>query len=301
MESQLTVSLMPLKSDRPLSGEFAETDAGLLGLVLDPLCREDASAVLFQHRGRGVPVPLFAASPLANSLSVSPWVAPLNEESGPLAAWLEGNSPPGWGMFFRSFYDWESVIFHLRSLVLVREPPEDGGRELVFRFWDNRILMRIARTLPQACARLMGPLHTLVIQDEAGEWFRLTNPLPACRPPEASSPWYVFDDAHTALFFDRAEEVTAFNVAERIYSYMETDDIPLPPNETLKHFALRQIEAVRPLGVTDEDELISYVLCALYVGEESAFRRASSSAGGRADMLRALWRRCANESPREEV
>ena len=296
------ISLLPLGKERPLSLEFAETHAGgLRCLVLDPLCRQDASAVLFQYRGRGLPVPLFAAGPLAGSLSVSPWVAPLDGESSELSAWIETLSPPGWGMFCHSPYDWDPVIAHLRSLVLARDAEEGGGQELVFRFWDNRILMRIARGLPHACARLMGPLDTLVTQDEEGEWFKIANPHPACTPPDISVPWYVFDDAHAALFADRAKEATAFNVAENIYSYMETNDIPLPPDETLKHFALRQLEAVRPLGIADEDELTSYVLCALYIGEESAFRQASSIDGGRADVLRALWRHCADESLREEA
>lgn len=300
MEPQAAISLLPLGKNQPLPLECAGTNAGgLRCLVLDPLCHKDASATLFQYRGRRLPVPLFAAGPLADSLPVSPWVAPLDGESIELSAWVAALSPPGWGMFCHSPYAWEPVVAHLRSLVLARDAAED--KELVFRFWDNRILMRIAHNLPQACARLMGPLDTLLTQDETGEWFKITNPHPTCPPPDIHAPWYVFDEAHAALFADRAKEVTAFNVAEHIYSYMETEDIPLPPNETLKHFALRQIESVRPLGITDEDELTSYVLCALYMGEESAFRHASSIEGARADMLQALWRQCADEGSREEV
>lgn len=300
MEPQAAISLLPLGKNQPLSLEFAETNAeGLRCLMLDPLCHKDASATLFQYRGRRLPVPLFAAGPLADSLPVSPWVAPLDGESIELSGWIATLSPPGWGMFCHSPYDWEPVIAHLRSLVLTRDAAE--GKQLVFRFWDNRIFMRIAHNLPQACARLMGPLDTLVTQDETGEWFKITNPHPTCTPPDIHAPWYVFDDAHVALFADRAKEVTAFNVAENIYSYMETEDIPLPPNETLKHFALRQIESVRPLGITDEDELTSYTLCALFIGEEPAFRHASSIEGGRADMLQALWRQCTDEGSREEV
>lgn len=290
MEAEQTISLQPLDDPHPLfSADDEVAPDELRCLILDPLCHKEASATLFQHRGRELPVPLFAAGPLSGNLAASPWVASLVDARAGLFSWIEHQSPPGWGMFCCSTFDWPSVISHLRTLVLARGSAEDNGRELVFRFWDNRILCRIARGLPQACSRLMGPLTSLVTQDETGAWFKIVNCRPACLPPRTPFPWYVFDDAHAALFADRAEEVTAYNVSERIYAALETEDIPLPSGETLPQFALRQIARTRPLCLTSEEELTSYVLCALYTGEEQAFRTASA-ASDRQDILRDLWR-----------
>ncbi len=271
------------------------------GLLLDPLCRREASSMLFTHCAHLEPVPLFAMTGLAGSLPVSPWLVSIHDVRNPLLQWLREGSASGWGLFFSSSYAWADLCSYLRSLLLVRESRGEDVRELVFRFWDNRIFMRIAKNLPQACTRLMGPLHTVIAQDEHGAWFRVENPSPPTQTKSRTSPWYDFDEAHAELFADKTADVLAYNIAESLYPFVESEGLPLPPSERLLDFARRQVEAAQPLGLTGLEELTSYVVCALYLGEEATLRQASAIKDGRAELLQTLWRRCAEEFHKKEA
>ena len=301
MTSQEAVTLIPLEHKHPfMEGLRGVERGGKYGLLLDPLCSREASTMLFTHCAHLEPVPLFSMTALADSLPVSPWLVPVRNIQNPLFQWLRKGSVPGWGLFFYTSYAWDDICSYLHSLLLVRESRGDDVRELVFRFWDNRIFMRIAKGLPQACARLMGPLQIIVTQDEHGAWFRVENPSSPSRAWSGSSLWYDFDDAHAALFSDKTIDVLAYNVAESLYPFVETEGLPLPPAESLQDFARRQVGAALRLGLAGQEELTSYVVCALYLGEEAAFREASAVKSGRAELLQALWRRCAAEA-REEA
>lgn len=300
MTSQEAITLIPLKHKHPFMEGLNEVERkGKCGLLLDPLCNREASSMLFTHCAHLEPVPLFSMTALAESLPVSPWLVPVHNVQNPLFQWLQKGTIAGWGLFFCTSYAWDEICSYLRSLLLAQESRNDGVRELVFRFWDNRIFMRIAKGLPQACARLMGPLHVIVAQDEHGAWFRVENPSSPSQAWKGSSLWYDFDDAHAKLFADKTADVLAYNVAESLYPFVETEGLPLPPAESLGGFARRQVETALSLGLIGQEELTSYVVCALYLGEETAFQQASAVKSGRAEMLQAVWRRCAAEAHKE--
>lgn len=201
MEEQSGVSIHPIEHTHPLGVWQSDSPkTNLYFFIIDPLCHKDASATLFRLRDSKLPVPLFAGGPLENSLSVSPWIAEIDNENDEFAAWIETISPPGWGMFCSSHYDWPAVLSHLQSLVLAKEEESDG-KKIVFRFWDNRVFMRIAKGIPSSCSTLMGPLTSIVSQDETGKWFNVINHNKNYKPSDAQKTWYVFDDAHISLFF----------------------------------------------------------------------------------------------------
>lgn len=295
------VCISPLDNGDTFTDYFDTADrTALCGLILDPLCDKNASALLFMETMNEHPVPLFASTALDDNISVSPLLASVQDMNNSFLQWVWQHSPSGWGLLFCSPYTWTDVCKHLRSLVLVHEIRENKQRELIFRFWDNRIFMRIAKELPQACARIMGPIQTIVTQDEHGAWFRVENASPIVKDKIHASPWYIFDEKHTELFADKIIDVLAYKVTESLYDVADEEKLPVPALENLESFVRRQIESVYPMGLNEQEQLTSYVLCALYIGEEEAFRQVSAVTSGHAEMLKSLWKKCAEKASQEE-
>lgn len=302
MGTSTVVTVIPLE-DAAFFAEGLGTplERECCGLILDPLCHSEASARLFARCAQDGPAPLFAGTSLAESLPVSPWLVPVRDRRNAFLQWLRQASPPGWGLLFVSSHAWDEVCAHLRWLVLAREVRDGKARELVFRFWDNRIFMRIAKGLPQACAFLMGPLRSVVAQDEEGAWFSIENPASSALAQDSREAGYLFDEAHAALFADKTVDVLAYNVAEALYSVIESEGIALPVRESLRDFARRQVSSALPLGLSDVEDLIGYVLCALQLGEGHAWRRACEAKNGRAGIVRSLWRQSSAEGQIKET
>lgn len=261
-------------------------------LILDPACRRDAVATLFQLEPSATHTPIFLHTPLKDSRQVSPWLSGLPADS-PLLDWLLRENPPGWGVLLFSAAPAEQVLEHIRSLVIART---DTGREVVFRAWDGRILARIVMSLDAERPLLLGPAERALLFSDPPGWLAVDNDADAAGAWRARpAPWYAFTDAHAALFADKTLDILAANIADSLYAESPDDALPLPADETLTTFTRRQVAQAWDRGLRNPETLTNFVLCGLYLGEdfvnapESAAWRASRDEADINRKLNGLW------------
>ncbi len=73
-----------------------------------------------------------------------------------------------WGMMLRSEASIDDLAEHLYGLVRARLP---SGQEVLFRFWDPRIMRAYLPTCtPDELTRVFGPIEAFLIEQGNGEW-----------------------------------------------------------------------------------------------------------------------------------
>ena len=238
-------------------------------LLLDPGCRKEALARLYENEPDAEKTILFLKTALKESSQISPWLAPLSLDS-PMEHWISGANPAGWGLYLASDAPFDEVLAHLRSLVMVKR----DGENVIFRFWDGRPLARICQAMPEDIPMLLGPVRRILTQDEGDGWVCIDRDgdafmAEAHRPgPILPSPWYAFTDRHDRLFHDKRPEIVARNITESLLNEKMEHGLALPPNEALSAFVVRHVNRGLALGLWGLEALELFVRCCLRHGED---------------------------------
>lgn len=238
-----------------------------LWLMLDPLCDPHALEQLWTDEPDAEKTALFWETPLEANLEASPRLVPISPDS-PILRWIDDTSPPGWGMLLASDAPFHELLAHLRSLLMVKS---DGG-DVVFRFWDGRVLTRICRSLPKETPVILGPVRRVLTLNDEGKWvcidrdaeFMATQIQPK---PALPSPWYSFTQSHERLFHDKRPEIVASNVTEALLRAKMEHGLALPHNERLSSFVTRHVNRGLALGLWRMEALELFVRCCLRHGE----------------------------------
>jgi hypothetical protein len=237
-------------------------------LMLDPLCHEQALAQLFTDEPDAEKTILFQDTPLTASREVSPWLIPITRES-PILHWIDGNAPLAWGMIFASDAPFPEILAHLRSLLLVKS----DGENLVFRFWDGRILSRICRSLPKEIPVILGPVRRVLTQNDKKDWVCIDRDedtfMKARHQPKPAlpCPWYRFTETHERLFHDHRPAIVTSNISEALLRRKMEHGLELPRNERLADFVTRHVARGLALGLWRMEALELFVRCCLRYGE----------------------------------
>jgi len=237
-------------------------------LMLDPLCHRQALARLYEEEPDADKTVLFRNTALEEPCEGSPWIASLARAS-PIETWISDSRLSGWGIYFASDAPFTEILAHLRSLLIVRR----DGREVIFRFWDGRVLTRICQSMPEDIPKLLGPIRRILTQGDKHEWACIDRGGEAFMGevhqtrPVLPSPWYAFTDRHDRLFHDRRPEIVAGNILESLFSEKMERGLALPPNEPLSAFVARHVNRGLALGLWKMEALELFVRCCLLHGE----------------------------------
>ncbi|MDY0228169.1 MAG: DUF4123 domain-containing protein [Desulfomicrobium apsheronum] len=237
-------------------------------MMLDPLCHERALAQLFTDEPDAEKTILFEDTPLAASREASPWLIPITRES-PILHWIDGNATLAWGMILASDAPFPEILAHLRSLLLVKS----DGEDLIFRFWDGRILSRICRSLPKETPVILGPVRRVLTQNNEKDWVCIDRDegtfMKARHQPKPAlpCPWYRFTETHERLFHDRRPAIVASNISEALLRKKMEHGLELPRNERLADFVTRHVARGLALGLWRMEALELFVRCSLHYGE----------------------------------
>ena len=92
---------------------------------------------------------------------LSPWLVTITEH--PDIAWLaETGFGQSWGLFVVSDVAFEDVRRHLRKFNLVQRP---DGRQLVFRFYDPRVMRGFLPVCgPEELRQFFGPIQAFLVE-----------------------------------------------------------------------------------------------------------------------------------------
>lgn len=247
---------------------LAEREDLRLYLLLDPLFHDEASAALYRLESSREHMPLFHGSTLKNMMRVSPWVSCL-DFSTPMLGWLSGVNKPGWGMLLFSPAPLETILAHLRSLLLINA----FGEKMIFRFWDGRIMERLAARCPEDMADLLGPAHYAFVRNDDLKWTSLRNPaLDSGKAPELGykarpCPWFVYEKRHSEAFQDKRLKVIGHNLSEDLYGRDDGLLYKVPADERPSLYVARQLDKAQSFGLNSVEALRRYAVCALLNGE----------------------------------
>ncbi len=236
--------------------------------MLDPLCHEQALAQLFTDEPDAEKTLLFLETPLAAVTEASPWLVPMGPES-PILRWIDGDAPPAWGMILASDAPLPEILGHLRSLLLAKT----DGRDVIFRFWDGRVLTRICRSMPKEIPVILGPVRRILTLSEENEWVCIDRDedafmkAPHQPKPAMPRPWYRFTEDHERLFHDKRPGIIVSNVTETLLREKMEHGLALPRNERLSVFVARHVDRGLALGLWRMESLELFVRCSLRHGE----------------------------------
>lgn len=237
-------------------------------LLLDPGCRKEALARLYEEEPDAEKTILFLRTALKELSESSPWLAPLSRDS-PMQRWISDTNPSGWGLYLASDAPFDETLAHLRSLVFAKR----DGEKVVFRFWDGRPLTRICQGIPEDIPMLLGPIRRILTQDERDGWVCIDRDgdafMTEAHQPRAvlPSPWYAFTDRHDRLFHDKRPRIVARNITESLFNEKTDRGLALPPNEALSTFVVRHVNRGLALGLWGVEALELFVRCCLHHGE----------------------------------
>jgi hypothetical protein len=136
--------LRTLMDEHPQARWHAVVDGAVLEGLLDPL----------YALGKRQFACLLAGRIEADVAHVAPYLVALGPDN-PLAGWLEARLSLPWGYVIESPLPFPALHLHLRRFSSTRGP---RGEDLVFRFWDPRVLrsMPAILTAAQAAAFMEG-------------------------------------------------------------------------------------------------------------------------------------------------
>lgn len=155
-----------------------------LYLILDRLTETDCPAplpdALWQAR-----LNLYQDSEAAELASLGPWLVEVpNPNADWLLAWLE-QPEQNWGWLASTERtDQPALLRHWRERILIHEQ----GRQVLYRFQDNRVIARhLAALEPAQRPLLLGPFDSCLAWD-GQRWRTFDNPAPGPHPT-GDAPW----------------------------------------------------------------------------------------------------------------
>jgi hypothetical protein len=103
--------------------------------------------------------------PGGESLSnVAPYLVQLPKGSDLLRILVQEGWGQSWGVFLKSFAEFQEIRRHLRHFLEVRQP---NGEQVYFRFYDPRVLRTYLPALdPNEAAQFLGPIHCYLMEDK---------------------------------------------------------------------------------------------------------------------------------------
>lgn len=149
----------------PLHARVLETLRGQPGNLFAVLDAARDPAVLGFLMGSGVLFQSLYESPAAmEHASVSPYLAALPRDSAFLETLVREGWGKSWGIYLASAASFEEVRKHLRRFLTVEL---EGGRKVLFRFYDPRVLrVFIPTCTADEMREFSGPIEESLFEDE---------------------------------------------------------------------------------------------------------------------------------------
>jgi hypothetical protein len=187
----------------------ASANQGPLYALMDGALVPELQAALIEHQPPLEYIPLFLGDERGTLAPVSPYLVLFNSFDDSLMWWLldEGQGK-SWGIYLCSQVALTELHHHLFTLLAVRGLE---GEKLYFRYYDPRVLRPFWEALTQEEKnRFMGPIQTLLVEDEKEPGFWAYRRPKALKPPpyppapedwtELPEPWWEINQAqHEAL------------------------------------------------------------------------------------------------------
>lgn len=187
----------------------ASANQGKLYALMDGARAPELQAALIEHQPPLEYIPLFLGDERGTLAPVSPYLVRFNSFDDSLMWWLldEGQGK-SWGIYLCSQAALTELHHHLFTLLAVRGLE---GEKRYFRYYDPRVLRPFWEALTQEEKnRFMGPIQTLLVEDEKEPGFWAYRRPKALKPPpyppvpedwtELPEPWWQINQAqHKAL------------------------------------------------------------------------------------------------------
>jgi hypothetical protein len=187
----------------------ASAKQGPLYGLMDGALAPELQAALIEHQPTLHYTPLFLGDERGTLAPVSPYLVRFNSFDDNLMWWLldEGQGK-FWGIYLCSEAELTELHHHLFTLLSVRNLE---GEKRYFRYYDPRVLRPFWEALTQEEKnRFMGPIQTLLVEDEQEPGFWAYRRPKALKPPpyppapnnwtELPEPWWQINQKqHKAL------------------------------------------------------------------------------------------------------
>ncbi len=187
----------------------ASANQGPLYALMDGALAPELQAALIEHQPTLHYTPLFLGDERGTLAPVSPYLVRFNSFDDSLMWWLldEGQGK-SWGIYLCSEAELTELHHHLFTLLSVRNLESE---KRYFRYYDPRVLRPFWEALTQEEKnRFMGPIQTLLVEDEQEPGFWAYRRPKALKPPpyppapnnwtELPEPWWqISQKQHQAL------------------------------------------------------------------------------------------------------
>lgn len=160
--------------------------------LVDPLAEHEPLKYWYQHAELTDAWPLYAATEYDTDILSGPWLLPLVQLSVWEAWWQEQEkNEQATGFLLASEVPPERLVQHWKSLIKAGL----DGEEVLFRFYDPRVLGPMLFTLTEdETRRFLGPTNEIVVWHQ-GEWVT-ASPYPESDMTEHSEPWWRMKESH---------------------------------------------------------------------------------------------------------
>ncbi len=160
----------------------ASANQGKLYALMDGALAPELQAALIEHQPPLEYIPLFLGDERGTLAPVSPYLVRFNSFDDSLMWWLldEGQGK-SWGIYLCSQAALTELHHHLFTLLAVRGLE---GEKRYFRYYDPRVLRPFWEALTQEEKnRFMGPIQTILVEDEKEPGFWAYQRPKALKPP----------------------------------------------------------------------------------------------------------------------
>ena len=263
----------------------ASAGQGPLYALMDGALASELQAVLIEHQPRLDYLPLFLGDDKGSLAPVSPYLIRINNFDDNLLWWLldEGQGK-SWGVYLCSQAELTALHHHLFCLLSMRGLE---GEKLYFRYYDPRVLRPFWKALNQEEQnRLMGPMQTILVEDEKepGFWaYRRPKDMePPPYPPAPNDwttlpePWWkltqtqwdaISDGTQVMRLWKRVADQYPMLLDYAIYS-CPTYSLTKPSEEIGQYLIKKAIRQAVQSGAKTDDGIFAYIGLMLHVAPQ---------------------------------